>query len=216
MGKGPKPNEQRIVLEKISWQKFESILAEMDARTSRFTYDRGRLEMMTPLDEHERCRKLIESLLLVLAEELKLPMEGYVAPTLMRPDLGKAVEPDACYYFRHAAALQGKAAPDLAVDPPPDLVQEVALNKSTLDKLSIYAALGVPEVWRYLSQPGEDFWSGELLIYRLDGDRYIRSRSSLAFSALSAAKVLEFIEQSDSMGLMTALRLLRAWTQEIR
>ena len=215
MGKGPKPNEQRIVLEKISWLKFESILAELEAgRSSRFTYDRGRLEMMTPLDEHERCRKLIESLLLVLVDELKLPIEGYVAPTLMRPDLGKAVEPDACYYFRHAADLRGKAAPDLAIDPPPDLVQEVALNKSTLDKFSIYAAMGIPEVWRYLSQPGDDFWKGDLLIYGLQDDRYVQSRFSLSFPRLSDAKILEFIEQSDSMGLMTALRVLRAWLQE--
>jgi Uma2 family endonuclease len=215
MGKGPKPNEQRIVLEKISWQKFESILETAETgRTSRFTYDRGRLEMMTPLDEHERCRKLIESLLLVLVDELKLPIEGYVAPTLIRPDLGRAVEPDACYYFRHAAAMAGKAAPDLSIDPPPDLVQEVALNKSTLDKFSIYAEMGVPELWRYLSQPGDDFWKGDLLIYHLQGDRYVQARASRVFPTLSDTKILEFIEQSDSMGLMTALRMLRAGLQE--
>ena len=215
MGKGPKPNEQRIVLDKISWQKFESILGAAETgRTSRFTYDRGRLEMMTPLDEHERCRKLIESMLLVLVDELKLPVEGYVAPLLIRPDLGRAVEPDACYYFRHAAAMQGKAAPDLTIDPPPDLVQEVALNKSILDKFSIYAELGIPELWRYLSQPGDDFWKGELLIYHLQDDRYVQARASLTFPTLSDAKILSFIEQSDSLGLMTALRVLRAELQE--
>lgn len=55
MAKKPKPSEQRLVLEKISWQQFEALLTEMGAdRTARFTYDRGRLELMTPLEEHDR------------------------------------------------------------------------------------------------------------------------------------------------------------------
>ena len=37
----------------------------------------------------------------------------------------------------------------MTVDPPPDLVIEVDITRSSLDKLSIYAALRVPEVWRY-------------------------------------------------------------------
>jgi Uma2 family endonuclease len=33
--------------------------------------------------------------------------------------------------------------------PPPDLVVEADLTSSSLDKLTIYASLGVAEVWRY-------------------------------------------------------------------
>ena len=69
MGQTSKLNEQRVLLPQISWQKFENLLLELgETSTTRFAYNRGRLEMMTPTEEHERCRKLIESLLLVLAD----------------------------------------------------------------------------------------------------------------------------------------------------
>jgi Uma2 family endonuclease len=214
--KTPKPSEQRIVLEKISWQQFEAILAETGAdRTTRFTFDRGRLEMMTPLEEHDRCHKLIESLILVLAEVMKLQVEGYKAPTLKRPDLGVAVEPETGYYLQQVAAVQGKAAINLTTDPPPDLVLDVTLSKSTVDRLALYAALGIPEVWRYVSQPGDDFLKGQLQIYGLDGQRYVVSANSLAFPFLPAGRILQFIDESDALGLMTALRSLRAWLQSV-
>src|SRR2546421_12578758 len=37
---------------------------------------------------------------------------------------------------------------ELRTDPPPDLAIEVDVSHSSLDRLGIYAALGVPEVWR--------------------------------------------------------------------
>ncbi len=217
MAKAPKPSEQRIVLEKISWQQFETILAETGVeRTTRFTFDRGRLEMMTPLDEHERCHKLIESLILVLVDEMQLPVEGYKAPTLMRSDLKLAIEPETGYYIQHAADVHSKAAIELRVDPPPDLVLDVSLNASTLDRLSIYAALGVPEVWRYVSQAGDDFFKGNLQTYRLHGTRYVESTNGFAFPFLPAGRILQFIDESDALGLMTALRSLRDWVQGLR
>jgi Uma2 family endonuclease len=215
MPKGPPPSEQRIVLDKISWQKYESLLAEMrHERTSRFTYDRGRLEMMTPLDEHERCHKLIESLILVLADEVGFPIESYKSPTLKIPDLRVGTEPDTAYYIQHESEMRGKHSIDLSVDPPPDLVLEVALNKSTLDKMSVYATLGIPEVWRYFSKVGEDFFKGDLHIYCWDGDLYSESSHSLAFPFLPTSRVLQFIEQSDTLGLPTGLRSLREWMQD--
>ncbi|XGV99417.1 MAG: Uma2 family endonuclease [Leptolyngbya sp. BL-A-14] len=215
MAKAPKPSEQRIVLEKISWEQFETILAEMGAeRTTRFTFDRGRLEMMTPLDEHDRCHKLIESLILVLADIMQLPVEGYKAPTLKRFDLNIAIEPDTGYYLQHERDMRGKAAIDLAIDPPPDIVLDVALNKSTLDRLALYAALGVPEVWRYVSQPGDDFLKGNFQLYTLDGTGYVDSTSGFAFPFLPAGRILQFIDESDALGLMSALRSLREWLQD--
>lgn len=216
MAKNPKPSEQRLVLERISWQQFEALLTEMGAdRASRFTYDQGRLELMTPLEEHDRCHKLIESLVLVLADVMKLPVEGYKAPTLKRPDLGIAVEPDTGYYLQHERQVHGKAAIDLATDPPPDLILDVSFNQSTLDRLSLYAAMGVPEVWRYVSQPGDDFLKGQLQIYGLEQQHYSQVANGFAFPFLPAGRILQFIDESDALGLMTALRSLRTWLQDL-
>ncbi len=216
MAKAPKPSEQRIVLEKINWQQFEALLAEMGAnRATRFTYDRGRLEMMTPLAEHDRCHKLIESLILVLVDTANLRVEGYKAPTLQRRDLGIAVEPDTGYYIQHEAQMRGKLAIDLSTDPPPDIILDVSLSSSSLDRLSLYAALDIPEVWCYISQPGDDFFKGTLQLYCLVDHRYIESAQGFAFPFLPAKQILQFIDQSDALGLMTALRVLREWLQNI-
>ncbi|HEY9615798.1 MAG TPA: Uma2 family endonuclease [Microcoleaceae cyanobacterium] len=215
MAKGPAPSEQRLILDQIKWQKYEAILADSRTqRTARFTYDRGRLEMMHPLDEHERCHKLIESLLLVLADELKLRIEGYKAPTLKRTDLQLGTEPESAYYIQHEPDMRGQPEINLETDPPPDLILEVALSKSAIDKLPIYARLGIPEVWRYLSQPGDNFLKGKLLIYCLQDQGYVESSSGLAFPFLPAGKILQFIDESDALGLMSALRNLRQWVQE--
>lgn len=37
----------------------------------------------------------------------------------------------------------------LESDPPPDLVLEIDITSSSLDKRPIYAAFGVSELWRY-------------------------------------------------------------------
>lgn len=215
MAKGPAPSEQRLVLDQIKWQKYEAILADnRSQRTARFTYDRGRLEMMHPLDEHERCHKLIESLLLVLADELKLRLEGYKAPTLKRTDLQLGTEPESAYYIQHEPEMRGQSEINLETDPPPDLILEVALSKSAIDKLPIYARLGIPEVWRYLSQPGDNFLKGKLLIYQLQDQGYVESSSGFAFPFLPAGKILQFIDESDALGLMSALRNFRQWVQE--
>ncbi|HEY9644392.1 MAG TPA: Uma2 family endonuclease [Coleofasciculaceae cyanobacterium] len=208
------PTEKRTILTDISWQKFEDLLVELGAeRQTRLTYFRGKLELMTPIAAHERCNKLIESLILILVEELHLPVSQLMPILLKAPELGCAVEPDACYYF-HTAAMQGQIELHLPPDPPPDLLVEVALTKSNLDKLPLYATLGIPEVWRYITTPGADVLKGQLLIYQLQDHHYIERQSSLIFPFLPASRVLQFLEASDSMSLATAIRLLRAWIKE--
>lgn len=214
MPKDLPPNEQRVILPNISWQQFEQLLVELGAdRQVRLTYARGKLEMMTPVAEHDRCHKLLESLVLVVADELNRSVEAIAPVILKSPDLSCATEPDACYYFS-APILPHKPAIYLPPDPTPDLLVEVALTQSKLDKLPTYASLAVPEVWRYITTAGENVLKGKLLIYRLQGDRYIAQSHSSIFPGLTGDRILEFIEQSDSMSLAAALRLLRAWIQE--
>lgn len=210
-----KPSEQRLILTSVNWQKYEQLLQELrEGRRARLTYDRGSLEMMNPLDEHERCHKLIESLILLVADELHLPVAGYPAPTLKRADLGIGTEPEAAYYIQTEARMQGRAEIDLAVDPAPDLILEVELSRSEINKFALYAQLGVREVWRYISKPGDTFLQGNFFIHTLHGDRYLEDDYGLAFPCLSAGRILQFIDQSDAIGLMPALRDLRQWIQK--
>lgn len=214
MPKKPLPTEQRVILPNISWQQFEKLLVELGPeRQARMSYLRGKLEMMTPVEAHERCSKLIDSLILVLVDEMAMPITPVVPALLKQVDLGCATESDACYYLSEIS-LRHKTEIDLTQDPIPDLLVEVALTRSSLDKLPIYATLGIPEVWRYITTAGDDMLKGQLLIYELQQGNYVQRRQSTVFPFLPADRVLEFMEQSDSMSLSAALRLLRAWVTD--
>jgi Uma2 family endonuclease len=144
------PSAQMVVLKNISWQTFETIIADMgEDRTSRLTYDQGILEIMTPLLPHEYWNRLIERLIFVLGEELNLEIFPAGSTTLKRKDLLRGAEPDSSYYIQNEARVRNKSEIDLNSDPPPDLVVEIDLTSSSLDKLQIYASLGVSELWRY-------------------------------------------------------------------
>jgi len=214
-GEAPQPSEYRTVLNKVNWQRYEQLLAEMERnRTARFSYYRGQLEMMTPLEEHDRCHKLIESLILTITDEMGIKIETYKSPTLKRADLQVGVEPDTAYYIQNADRMARRTKIDLETDPVPDLILEVELSRSDFNKFEMYAALGIPEVWRYISKPGETFLQGKFFIHYLDGDRYREEDYGLAFPFLSAGRILQFIDQSDVSGLPTALRDLRLWAEE--
>ena len=110
--------------------------------------------------------------------------------------------------------MQGRSEIRLPADPVPNLLVEIALTKSQLDKLPIYAALGVPEVWRYITTDDEEMLKGSLIVYVLQGDRYTESKRSRGFPLLSADRILQFLQESDSISLAASIRLLRSWIKE--
>jgi Uma2 family endonuclease len=215
MGKKPISGEQRVILPDVSWQQFETLLSELgDERKSHLTLERKRLELMTPTEEHRRCNQLIESLILLVADELNVPITAVGAVMLKRADLLLATEPDESYYLQRPVPLDSRVI-NLMRDAPPDLVVEVAITKSAISKLAIYAAMEIPEVWRYVTQTGEEaLLKGKLAFYQLRGDRYVETDHSNAFPTLPSDRVVAFLEHSDSIGLAQALQTLRAWVQQ--
>lgn len=214
-GRKPAANEQRVVLSKISWQKLEALLQEMAAdRSTHLTYDQGLLELMAPLEEHERSSKLVESLLLLLAEEMKVPIHIKRPLLLKRLDLQQAIEPDLGCYLGQQWPTSGQASDPASAASSPDLILEVALNQSQIDKLSIYANFAIPEVWRYVTAGSKIETARRLQIYHLQNQSYFEADTSLNFPFLPAATVLQFLDQSDTLGLMPALRMLREWLQQ--
>ena len=113
--------------------------------------------------------------------------------TVSREDLQKGLEPDNCYYVQHEAQVRHKTKLDFVVDPPPDLAIEVDVSKSSLGKLKLYAAFGVPEVWRYDGQRIEVFTLGPK-------HRYLPSAESICFPGIPVD------EMSRVLGQVTAER----------
>lgn len=147
------PAKQSVILHNVSWGTYERLLDERgESRAPRFVYDRGELEIMSPSAKHEEIVDLIAALVRELAVEWEIDMRAVGHTTFRRSDLGRGFEPDGSFYFsENARRVRGKADLDLeAGDPPPDLVIEVDRTSPSLDKLPIYARLGIPEVWRYV------------------------------------------------------------------
>src|SRR6185437_14615905 len=152
----------------------------------------GTLEIMTPLWEHERPAYLLGRLIDVLTEELRLPCEPGRSATLRRRRKCRGLEPDNCYWIASAERLAGKKHLDLRVDPPPDLAIEIDVTHSSLDRMSIYAALGVPEVWR-VPPDGLTFNILETGVYRV-------RPHSLSFPRLASADLVRFLASLGQTG----------------
>lgn len=146
----PEQTTQRVILRRVSWETYERLLAEHEQCSSpRFTYDRGVLEIMSPSIRHERLNRSIATMCEVIAEELHIELDNAGSTTFKRADLTRGFEPDSCFYVQNVERVRGRDQIDLTVDPPPDLVIEIDLSRSSLDRFPIFASIGVPEVWRY-------------------------------------------------------------------
>ena len=141
---------QAVVLFNIDWRTYNVIgRALVDRPALRLTYDRGTLEIMTTSSEHERFKHVLRRLLETWAEERGIAIAGYGSMTFKRRKFLRGLEPDECYWIANEAQMRGRDHIDLRVDPPPDLVLEIDIFHSSLDRMGIYGILGVPEVWRY-------------------------------------------------------------------
>lgn len=136
-------------LSNVSWDAFAGLRNQLEHRRLRMTYDRGLLEIASPSLRRERVAYLLGRLIDVWTEERGLEVQGCRTTTLERKDLERSLEPDNCYYLEHEFQVRGRDELDLAIDPPPDLAVEVDASTSSLDRLPVYEAIGVPEVWRW-------------------------------------------------------------------
>ena len=136
---------QRILLKDVSWQQFEGILEELgEKRAARVAYNRGILEIMSPLPEHERNKEVLGDLVKVLLEELDIEFLPLGSTTFKNQLMSQGIEPDNCFYIQNEAAIRGKNRLDLTIDPPPDLALEIDITSRTHP--NIYEALRVPEL----------------------------------------------------------------------
>jgi len=201
-----KETEGHVVLCGIAWSTYEALLADMEHSGTRLTYDRGYLEMMSPSDEHERLKRLIGRLIEALTEELSIPIRSAGSTTFKLELQRRGLEPDECYYVASEPKVRGRDELDLSVDPPPDLAVEVEVTSDIIDKLPIYADLGVPEIWRY---DGE-----HLRVVRLQGDRtYAEQERSSAFPFLPIAEVQRFLDQRNATDETSWIRSFRMWVR---
>jgi Uma2 family endonuclease len=197
----PKP-DSRVLLPRVSWGTYERLVDDLSNQSApRLVFDRGTLEIMSPTAEHEELNRLLSSLVEAACEILGLDYRSLGSTTFKRDDLLRGFEPDSCFYIQNVDRIKAKKRISLPDDPPPDLVIEVDITSTSIDKLPIYAAIGVNEVWRHDGST--------LRIYHLDSDRYISVDQSRVLAPLGIAEIGHLVEASRSMARP-------AWVQTVR
>ncbi len=204
----PQEMGQRMILHGVSWATYERLLADFqDSHAAHFAYDRGVLEIMAPSFKHETVNRTLAAFIEMLAEGMEVDVVNAGSTTFKREDLLKGFEPDTCFYMQNAEHIRAKEEIDLAIDPPPDLVIEVDITSPSLNKLPIYAAVGVPEVWRCDGR--------EVTIYKLlENGQYQLQEASVAFPSLTSKIITQFVEDSQTMKRTVWIRRVREWAQQ--
>jgi Uma2 family endonuclease len=197
----------QLILYDVSWETYEKLLEIFAERsTPRLTYYQGILELMTPLPEHETYSWTLGRLVVILSEELGLEIRGLKSTTWRSQPKQAGLEADECFYIQNEAKVRGKLNLDLRIDPPPDLVIEIDLSSSSIDKMAIYAELGIPEVWRWRQ--------GKLSINLLIEDqKYIESETSLAFESFPVKELRKFMNIDSQKGENARMREFRSWVR---
>ena len=200
------PPGQRVLLKDVTWQELEMILEELgERRAARIAYDKGTLEIMAPLPEHEDDKEIISDLVKALLEELDIEFRCLGSTTFKNQFMAQGIEPDQCFYIKNEARIRGKRRLDLTVDPPPDLALEIDITSRTHP--NIYQSLKVPELWR--------FEKGKLQINLLQDGVYVESQESLNFPKFTLSDVItQYLEQSLVIGRNATIKAFRAWVKQ--
>jgi Uma2 family endonuclease len=198
------PADSVLTQHGVSWDEYEELLETVgDASGLRISYDDGRLQIMTLSQRHERYSTLIERMVDRVSRLLRIKILFYGSTTIKKQRKQKGVEPDACFYVQNAALVGTKDEIDFNVDPTPDVVVEVDLHHESLSKFPIYAALGVPEIWRY---DGDS-----LTIHHLRDEEYVASEASLSLPVFTSALLTEFLALSPKQDQYDILLAFEEW-----
>ena len=198
---------QRVVLHDIDWNAYKTLCAATTSRRVRMTYDRGILEIMVTSFEHDRYSAFLAHLIVALARFFQIKIGSAGSFTHQRPDLEKGLEPDQCFYLASIGAIKGKKQIDLTKDPPPDLAIEVDVSYRAMDRMSIYAALGVPEVWRFDTKTID--------IYLLKQGAYEKVPLSPTFPDIPLPELVKFLELGIREDDSTMLEEFEKWLPKV-
>lgn len=199
--------EKRFVLHDVSWETYEQLLKNYeDQSVPRFTYDHGDLEIMSPSQPHEQISRILSLLINVICDERAMDVIDLGHMTQRRADLLRGLEPDGCFYIQNAAVVRGVEL-DFTVHPPLDLVIEVDFSSSSIPKIPIYAALGVPEIWHYYNDQITFLWLSE--------GNYVSVPESPTLPGVLPQDVLRLVTECQTLTRPQWLQAVREWLRSV-
>jgi Uma2 family endonuclease len=199
--------ESRFVLDGISWTGYTALRKALDGRRIFLSYIDGTLEIMTVSLEHERYKTKFHLLVFCLAQHFGKDVESAGSVTQHRKDLKKGVESDDCYYIASLDRIRGKKRLDLHRDPPPDLSVEVDVTHSSQLRMRIFAAIKIPEVWRFDGRRLE-------VNVLVNGD-YEERDESPTFPGIPIAKLVKFVLLGVAKGELEMVKRFQKWLKKL-
>ena len=195
---------QKLILQGISWEFYEEILEEYkDSNALHFAYDDGFLEVEVPLAKHEIPIGILSDLVTTICVESEIDFRNVGSTTFRKRAKTKGCEPDTAFYIQNENQIRGLIEIDLKQDPPPDLVIEVDVTSPSLNKMPIYAALGVSEVWLYKGE--------KVIFYKLYSEFYQETSNSVALPFLDSKTVTKFLQKGLSGSSLQWFKEVREW-----
>ena len=172
----------------ISWENYMVFLTSLGDRHVRHFYNQGTLEIMSPSKNHDLFKKRLARLVESMAWKLKISIQCVGSMTVTSELTERGFEPDESYYIAHEPIVRCKPDFEPDIDPPPDLIIEIEVSRNCSDKLALYSAMKVPELWRY---------DGEQLSFFIRSKRgvYRATDRSLAFPFLTINDLTPFLEK---------------------
>jgi Uma2 family endonuclease len=196
----------RLVLDGVRWDTYERLVDDFQDQHVRLAYDRGRLEIMSPTSRHDWIKRLLARFVDGISRTFKIPIRSLGSATLRRADLDRGIEADEWFYVASEAAVRGVDDIDMDQHPPPDVGIEVDVTSTIDDRLPIYWALGIAEIWVWRH-------SAIRFLLRHESGEYVDSETSRAFPFLTSAVVMQFL---DRRGEMEETALVEAFLEHLR
>jgi Uma2 family endonuclease len=174
--------DRRFVLHGVPWWTYVALRDALDQEGGlKMTYLKGALELMSPSTLHEDAKKIIARLIEVWAMERNVDLRGFGGATFRREAKERGLEPDECYKL---GKLDEDGIPDIAI--------EVIVSAPLVDKMEVYAGLGVPEVWVWHAE------EGRLNVHILSGGAYRAADRSQVLPDLDVAELSRFVKPGES------------------
>ena len=198
---------QRLILQGINWEFYEQLLEEFKSSNAlHFAYDNGILEVEVPLGKHEIPIRILADLVSNLCVEKDIEVRNVGSTTFRKRAKAKGIEPDTAFYIQNEAQVRGLLDLDLTKAPAPDLAIEVDVTSPSLNKLPIYAGLGIAEVWLYNGKKIE--------FLKLNREKYEPIKNSLALPFLTSEKATEFLKIGLKESYNKWVKEVRKWANE--
>lgn len=198
------PPDSVLTQHGVSWDDYEELLESVgEASGLRISYDDGTLQIMTVSFKHEKFVRMIERMVDLVSLRLRIKVLFYGSATMKQHRKKKGAEPDACFYVEKADLVGTKDDFNLDTDPPPDVVVEIDLHHASTSKFPIYAAFGVPEIWRYEGQV--------LTIHHLREGKYVASEASQSLPLFTGAVLTEFLARIPKQDQYNILLAFEEW-----